>query len=295
MTSFSGIEPFVRTADLRSFRAAAQSLGISPAAVSKSVAALEQRLDVRLLNRTSRRVSLTPEGAEFLAHCRSALDHLDAGQRALARSREQVSGTLRASISRVLEQPVTRALPTLRAAHPDLHLDLRFSDRYAGLLADEVDVAVRIGHLADSTLIARRLRATWWRLVASPEYARAHGLPAHPAELRDHTCLRFRSPEGVLTPWVFVLDPKEDPTLLDVPAQICMDSGVALVNAAIAGAGITHAFDFLVDDLVASGALIDVLLPFMAPGPPIHAVMTEGRQRTPNLRVFVDFLAQALA
>jgi DNA-binding transcriptional LysR family regulator len=199
--SFSGIEPFVAVAETRSFRAAAARLGVSTAAVSKAVRKLEDELGVPLLQRTTRHVSVTPEGEALLVHAREALDRLLAGLDRVARARGLAEGPLRVSVSPVLGRLVVGALPRLLQRHPGLVPDLSVTDRVVSLAEDEVDVAVRIGRLDDSSLIAHRLRPPRWVTVASPAYLARRGEPRAPFDLADHACLKYATLRGGVVEW----------------------------------------------------------------------------------------------
>jgi LysR family transcriptional regulator for bpeEF and oprC len=291
MSGFAGVEAFVFTAELRSFRAAARRLEVTPAAVSKAVAGLEARLGARLLDRTSRRVRLTPEGALYLARARAALDALQAGADEVATARDAPSGRLTVSLPFVLGRPLVSALPRLTERHPRLSLDLRFTDRPVKLLEEGVDVAVRVGALDDSELVARRLRDLRWVTAASPDYLAARGTPRTPAELAGgHTCLKFRAPSGVDVEWQFAASRGGEGRAVRLPTRHRMDQGDLLVEAAAAGLGVVQAFDFMLAPWLERGALVEVLAHQAAAGPALHALCRPGQQRTARVRAFFDFL-----
>lgn len=292
MSSFSHIEPFVHVAEKRSFRAAAQHLGVTPAAVSKAVAALEAELGVRLLHRTSRHVAPTPEGEVYLRHCREALDRLVAGRDLVTHAAQVASGRLKVSLSFVLGRLVVAALPRLLSRYPGLVVHLSFSDVPINLVEQEVDVALRIGDLDDSALVARRLRRPRWVLVASPNYLARVGAPEDPADLARHAALHFNRPTGQPAPWRFAaIDGTEaHPFLAERP--LLLDHGDLLVDAAIAGLGLAQVFDFMVAEPVRRGELVEVLADRSLPGPPISALCLAGRQRVPKIRAFIDFAVE---
>lgn len=285
----AGIEHFVAVAETLSFRGGAARLGLSPAAVSKAVARLEQGLGVRLLARNTRSVALTPEGRVFLGHCRQALDALQAGRDAVSAARELAEGTLRVSASPVLARPLIDALSRLRSRHPRIEVELCLTDRLARLVEDEVDVAVRLGALDDSALVARRLRSPRWATVASPPYLARQGRPRSPDALPGHACLGFLHPTGGVVPWLF-----EGAEPVAPPCALRLDSGEHLVTAAVAGLGIAQVFDFMVAEHVAAGRLVEVLAERAAPGPPLHAIWRAGRQRVPRVRALLDVLVEVL-
>jgi DNA-binding transcriptional LysR family regulator len=286
------VEPFVVTAEQLSFRGAARRLAVSPAAVSKAVARLEEALGVRLLNRTTRSVALTPEGEVFLEHARMALDALQAGRDRVSRSLQTPRGLVRLSLPSILGRPVIEALPSLVQRHPHLELDLRFSDRFVRLIEDEFDLAVRIGPLRDSGLVARRLGTPRRVLVGSPAYLARAGTPRRPAELSTHTGVVFVDPSGIDTPWT-LLDGGEVVTVQPSRA-VRMDLGERIVDAVAAGLGLCQALDGMVADRVAAGELVEVLSDCAPAGPPVHALCVPGRQQVPAVRVVLDLLIETL-
>ena len=285
----SGIEHFVAVAETLSFRKGAARLGLSPAAVSKAVARLEQDLGVRLLSRNTRSVTLTPEGRIFLSHSRQALDALQAGRDAVCAARALAEGTSRVSASPVLARPLVDALARLRSRHPRIEVELCLTDRLARLVEDEVDVAVRLGPLEDSALIARRLRSPRWATVASPAYLARQGTPRSPDALGTHACLGFLHPAGGVAPWQFAGSQHQAPH-----CSMRLDSGEHLVTAAVAGMGVAQVFDFMVAGHIAEGRLVEVLDEHATSGPPLHALWRPGRQKVPRVRALLDVLVEVL-
>ncbi len=288
MSLFARVEPFVHTAEKRSFRAAASQLGVTPTAVSKAVAALEAELGVRLLNRTSRHVALTPEGEVYLRHCRDALDRLQAGRDLVTHAAQVAEGRLKVSMSFVLGRPVVSALHRLLGRYPGIEVHLAFSDVAVNLVEEEVDVALRIGERDDSTLVGRRLRTPTWVAVASPNYLARKGEPRDVADLATHTCLHFARPSGHVAEWHFAGD--APPWL--APRPVLFDHGDLLVDAVAAGLGVAQVFDFMVREQVRRGEIVEVLSHLARPGPPIHALCLPGRQRVPKIRAFIDFAVE---
>lgn len=287
----SGLPHFVHTAEHRSFREAARQLGISPAAVSKAVARLESELGVVLLHRTSRRVELTPEGARFLVHARAALDAVQAGLDEVAVSRDIAEGEVRISLSVVLGRPLVASLPRLLQRHPRLRPVLRFTDRAASLAADEVDIALRLGALPDSALVARRLRTPRQLTCASPALVARLGRPTRPADLDTAPGLGFVTPSGHDLPWRFRgRDGRVEER--PVPPGVRLDDGEMLVEAAVAGLGVVQAPDVIVETAVAEGRLLRLLEDWTADGLPLHALCSPGRQRTPRVRAVLDHLVE---
>lgn len=286
---FAGILPFVEAARARSLRRAADKLGVSPAAVSKAIRRLEDDLGVQLLNRTTRRVNLSPEGALFLARCEEAIAQLRAGRQQLEMSRHDPAGELTVSASFILGPLLVARLPRFLGRYPKLELHLRLSDQYSELIDEGVDVALRVGELEDSALVSRRLLESRWVTVAAPAYLARAGTPAQPEALLAHNCLRFRSPRGQLVDWRFA-----GGRGLAVAGNLTLDQGELLLQAAAQGAGVFQALDFMVGEYLRDGRLVEVLAEYACPGPPVQAVYLQGQRASPRVRALVDFLAEVL-
>lgn len=292
MPSWSGVSAFVHVAEQRSFREAARILGVTPTAVSKAVARLEERLGVVLLHRTSRAVTLTAEGARYLEGCRQALDRLRIAEDELNRQVDDVRGLVTVSLPRVLGPQVLRVLRSLRDRHPELTVRLVVTDRDARLAEEEVDVALRIGDLPDSSLIGRRLFTPCWVTLVAPSYVQRHGLPAHPGELERHACMRFARPAGGVADLRF-----SGPEGLEVvrgDSALVVDDGDLLLEACLAGLGVAQVFDFMAVELLRRGLLVEILRAWRAPAPPVRALTLPGRQQVPRVRAFLDATALAL-
>jgi LysR family transcriptional regulator, regulator for bpeEF and oprC len=291
---FTGVIPFVHVAEASSFRRAAEQLGVSTAAVSKAVAALEDRVGVKLLSRTSRAVALTPEGRAFLERCREAVASVQAGRDQLAGARGQPRGEVRVSSSFILAGVVVEGLPLLAARFPELRVRLSLSDRLAGMPADDVDVALRVGARTSSTLKSRVLLRPRWVTVVAPAVVGRLGAPSTPADLAKHNCLRFMGTGGKPAPWWFA-GADGEPQLKDVEGNFVVDQGEKLLDAAIGGAGVAQVLDFMAAPALRDGTLVEVLSRYGCAGPLIHAVTTPERGRAPAVRAFVDFVAARFA
>jgi DNA-binding transcriptional LysR family regulator len=289
---FRGVLPFVEVAEHRSFRAAAQRLAVTPAAVSKAVAVLETELGVRLLERTSRKVALTPEGQLFFERCRHAVTHIQAGRELVARAQREPKGELAVTLSSILGPMLVRALPRFTSRYPSITVRLRLENRVSALIEEELDAALRIGPVATASLVARPVRATRWVTIASPAYLARRGEPRAPSDLADHDCLKFVLPRGSLAEWSFMEEDRK--TSAHTSAVLVVDQGELLVEGALAGLGIAQVLDFMVEEHLASGVLIEVLADRAAPGPPIHVLFAQGRRRSPKVRAFVDFVLETL-
>lgn len=293
---FAGLLPFVAVADTLSFRAAAARLGHTPSGVSKAVARLEQDLGVRLLHRTSRSVSLTPDGQAYLRACRDVLEGMRAARARVSLGARSVRGRVVVSVPLILGQElVLPSLGPLARSHPQLTVDVRITDRYVNLADEGVDVALRIGELDALGHIVRRLGRVRWCTVAAPAYLARHGRPAHPRELAAHLCLGFVAPRGTLKPWYFV-EPHDGSAIQLLPsAPLRADHGAALIHAAAAGAGLFQAHHYAVRERLARGELVEVLGEYGAPGPELGLVRAPSARRSPRVRVVVEHLARLLA
>ncbi len=293
MDRFLEMQTFATVVDAGSFVGAAEALGLSKAAVSRHVNELESRLGVRLLHRTTRRLSLTAEGELFLARCRELLAGLEEAEAELTSSSGLARGLLKINV------PVSfgiRRLAALwgdfRQQHPQVRLDITLADRVVDLVEEGYDLAVRIGSLSSSSLVARRLTATRLVTCAAPAYLATCGVPQHPGELREHAVIGYSYWSGG-DEWR--LDGPQGPVSVRVNPIIRSNNGETCVAAARAGEGIVMQPDFLVAEDIASGALVEVLAGFTAGELGIYAVYPTRRHIAPKVRVLVDFLGQRLA
>lgn len=292
MDSLANIEAFVRVAELGSITRAARSLHITASAASRRIAQLEDELGVRLFHRTTRALRLSDEGGAFLERCQRILEELQAAKRSIAHARAVPEGRLCVEAPAVLGRlALAPALPGFLAQHPGIELDLRLRDAVIDPAAEGVDVSLRIGHLRDAEVVARRLGVTRMLVCASPEYLRRSGTPETPADLQQHRCLGFVR-EGRVVPWRFRA---ESGALRFEPAGfVSVNDGDALKALAVAGAGLAWVFDFMIAPELASGALVTVLDGFAVDERPIHALYQSPRHVIPRVRVFLDFASTLL-
>jgi LysR family transcriptional regulator for bpeEF and oprC len=286
---FRGIVPFVAVAETGSFRGAARRLGVSPAAISKAVAKLEAEVGLPLIARGGRRAALTREGEDFFARCRPAVIAVEGAREAIAAARREPAGELVLSVPFVSTALLMPVLTTLRQRHPRLSFRLLVTDERSHLAEEAVDVAVRIGTLADSSLIARRLTGTRLRTVASLTYLARRGTPRSLDELDDHDCLVLIGPSGRPWPWRFASGPR--PTT----ATLVTEHGPSLVEAALAGLGVAQAFGFMVEPLLREHRLVELFCDDVADGPDVYAICSPGRRATPRVRAAFDAFADAFA
>jgi DNA-binding transcriptional LysR family regulator len=284
---FSGLEAFVAVVEAGSITGGARRLGRSKAVVSRRVRQLEERLSTQLLHRTTRSLSLTDAGAALYERASAAIDDLDEAEAAVSSLQGSARGRLRVTLPTAYGRKVSApVLVALASEHQALELDLTFTDRYEDLVGEGFDLAVRIGHLADSSLIARRLGETRQIVCAAPSYFESRGRPSRPGDLADHECLVYaRQLPGPA--WRFA-----DGETVTVRGRIRADFGDALFDAAVAGFGIAQLPDFYLGDAVESGLLEAVLTDFEAEPLGVWAVYPQRRHLSLKVRIAVDRLAE---
>lgn len=289
----TGLLAFVRAAELRSFVAAGERLGVSASAIGKSVARLEQKLGVRLFNRTTRRISLTEEGSLFFERCQRIIGELENAEAEMSRATGAPRGRLRVSLPAIGYRMLLPLLPEFSRRYPDIELDIDFNDRLIDVVAEGVDVAIRSGDPGTSQLRSRRLGPFRLIVVAAPAYLERRGVPRHIEELQRHDCLRYRFPTtGQLQDWMLSADPRATP--LRLPAALTCNSIEALIHAATGGLGLACLPDFAVRQALASGALRTVLDDQARFVGQFSALWPSSRHQLPKLKVFVDFIAERL-
>ena len=281
---------FVRVAERGSFAAAATDLGLTPSALSKLVTRIEDRLGVRLLTRTTRKLALTAEGELFVARSRDILASIEAAEAEVTAASERPRGHLRVSVGTTVAKQILRpALPDFFARYPDITVELHVSDRQADLVAEQIDVAIRSGTLGDSTLVARKVGEARRVICASPRYLERHGSPQVPADLLRHNCLTLPGPAW--TQWPF--HTHEGINRLAVSGTFTSDNADLLLDMAVAALGIARLADFIIARAEQEGALVRLLEDSHVPESfPIHALTVPGRHRAPRIRAFIDFVAE---
>jgi DNA-binding transcriptional LysR family regulator len=280
---------FVRAVELGSFSAAADALGVSPQLVGKNVLALENHLGVKLLNRTTRRHHLTEIGKLYFERSQNILAEVEAADALAEQTRIVPRGKLRISA------PVTFGIhilapkiPDFLRMFPDVSVDLSLSNRLIDVIEEGYDAVFRVGELEDSGLIARRLNPYRLLICASPDYLRRYGEPKTPSDLANHECLIF-SHTGLRTHWSF--DGPGGNTTVPISGRLMMDSGEALLAAAMAGHGIILQPVELLRASISSGDLLPLLPGYEVPTRPLHILHAPDRRITPKLRSFLDFAA----
>jgi DNA-binding transcriptional LysR family regulator len=286
---FRGVVPFVAVAEEKSFRRAAERLGISAAAVSKSIQVLEERVGLPLFVRSARSVALTGEGAAFFARCQEAVAAVAGAREAIDPVRSLPTGELIVSAPFVVSPLLAPALALLRSRYARLDFRVLVTDRLSRLAEESVDIAVRVGPIREVSLVARRLRRTRLVTAAAPGYLARRGVPRSLADLDRHDCLVLTSPQGRARPWLFASGPHE------VRPAVLIDHGPSLVDLALAGMGLTQMFDFMAEDLVQAGRLALIFADEVAQGPEIHAVCAPGRRAAARIRAGFEAFADAFA
>lgn len=292
MDRLQSMAVFVRVAELGSFSAAARQLGLSKSAASKHVAALEERLGVKLVHRTTRRLALTEVGAAYRDWCARIVQEVEEAE--LTASRHSVEPRGRLKVNAPMSFGFLHLgplLPEFLARHPGITVELILNDRFVDLLEEGFDVALRIGRLADSSLIARRLAAARSVCAASETYLAGAGVPTRPEDLARHNCLCYswrQAPDD----WTFLRAGEE--TTVRVAGNLWANNGDALRAAACAGLGVVYLPDFILMDDIDGGRLQALLPEWATPEIPIHAVFPPQRHPSAKLRAFVDFLVERL-
>ena len=288
----TGMQIFVRVAALGSLSAAARSLGISQTMATKHVGAIEERLGVKLLHRTTRRLSLTEAGRRYLESAERILAEVEEAEAKASAERVEVRGMLRVNAPLSFGfREVAPLMAEFSRLHPAVTIDLGLNDRFVDLIEEGWDVAVRIGRMRDSSMIARRIAPCRLVVCASPAYLAERGTPKTVADLSQHNCLGYTLSEG-LGPdeWAFGGDGK---VKVSIKGNLRVNNGDALVAAAIAGQGLIYEPTFVASDALRAGQLIALTLdhpPLELPG--VFAAYPANRHPPAKVRAFVDFLAQ---
>lgn len=289
MFNWEGVSEFVGVAEAESFTGAANQLGVSTAQVSRRIRALETRLTVKLFYRTTRKVTITEAGQIYYNHCRQVLDGLLEAERAITDLHQTPKGRLN------LTAPVTygenRIAPLVNefvALYPELHIHLTLTNQILDIVSENYDLAIRLGQLEDSSMMAKKLASRAYYVCASPAYLGTHGVPYALSELNQHNCL-----QGTFDYWRF--QENQQPRHVHVSGNIRCNSGWSLVDAALKGIGIIQLPDYYVHGALESGELVKVLDNFRAPDDGIWAVYPNNRHVSPKVRLLLDHLAQGLA
>jgi DNA-binding transcriptional LysR family regulator len=282
---------FVRTVETGGFSAAARQLGLTPSALSKLVTRLEDRLGARLLQRTTRRLQLTAEGEAFYARALPILKAMDEAEAEVTEAGTSPRGLLRLHCGSTFGMhQLAPAIPRFQARHPSVSLDLTISDERLDMMQEAVDLAIRIGPLDESTLVARRICNLERVICAAPSYLERHGTPRTPDDLQRHNCLWITSLPA-LRRWPF--DTDEGIRVVHVDGNVVTNNAETVLQLAVAGVGVTRLSDVVVADAIRAGALVPILADWHHVEPvPLFATYPSGRNLSPKVRAMVDFLVE---
>jgi len=293
MDRITSMRVFVRAASAGSLSAAARHLSISPAMAAKHVNALEARLGVKLFHRTTRRLSLTEAGSNYLEACQRILPEIDEAEAVAASQRVKATGLLRMNVPLSFgERFVAPLIPAFSHRHPEVKVELGLSDAQVDLLAGSWDLAIRIGRLSDSNLQARRLGDSAMLVCAAPSYLDQRGVPRRVAELAQHNCLSYTlSPMQDARTWAFGPDGE---VRVPISGDLLANNGNALLAAAVGGQGIIYQPHFIVGEALDAGRLVALELdqPVIELGG-IHVLYPPDRRPPAKVRVMIDYLAEA--
>lgn len=280
---WEGISEFVYVAESESFTKASKKLGISIAQVSRQVNALEQRLNIKLFYRTTRKVSLTEEGQVFYQHCRGVLDGLDAAQRAVTNLQSKPQGKIKLTAPVTYgEQQILPLVNNFMMQYKDIEVTAYLSNQQVDLVDEGFDLAIRLGTLSDSSMMAKKLAERTSYVCASPAYLEKYGIPHSLSELEKHSCLL-----GTRDYWHFSDAGKEKS--IRVQGRLRCNSGFGLVNAALKGLGIVQLPDYYINEHLNNGSLVTLLDNYKIPDEGIWAMYPQNRHLSPKIRLLVDY------
>ncbi|WP_296177063.1 LysR family transcriptional regulator [Psychrobacter sp. UBA2769] len=289
---WDGISEFVYVAEHESFTRAAKELGISTAQVSRQISALEKRLNIKLLYRTTRKVSLTEEGRVFYQHCRGVLDGLDAAEQAVSNLQAKPQGRIKLTAPVTYgEQQLLPLINNFMVQYSDIEVTAFLSNQKIDLIDGGYDLAIRIGKLSDSTMMAKKLSRRTNFVCAAPAYLEKYGTPHSLSDLSQHNCLL-----GTRDYWHFIENGKnaDKEKNLRVSGTVQYNSGHSLVDAALKGLGIVQLPDYYVQQYLALGELVSLLDNYREPEESIWAIYPHNRHLSPKIRLLVDYLAERL-
>ncbi|ENN83848.1 LysR family transcriptional regulator (plasmid) [Rhizobium freirei PRF 81] len=292
MEKVRALATFIQVVDSGSFVTAGRQLGVSSSAVGKAISRLEDRLGARLFLRSTRSLTLTPEGEVFLGRCRRILAEFELAEEEIRQSTEEPIGRLKVSLP-MFGDPFSTTLAEFQLAHPKVEVDVHFADRKVELIEEGFDVALRSGDIGNSYLMSRRLGSFRMVVVAAPSYLSEFGEPALPEDLEQHTCIGFRSPAtGRIQPWLLEVQGSLRPHH-PVVRTVC-NSIEGRIAFAASGVGLAYLPDFSVRRLVDNNVLKLVMNDFATFRNQIHLLWSAGRNPPPRTRAFIDFISSNL-
>ena len=288
------MDAFVRSVELGGFSAAARDLDLTPSALSKLVTRLEDRLGVRLMNRTTRKLALTAEGEAYFAHARRILGDIEEAESEVTRFSASPKGLLRVNVGFAFGlHQLAPALPRFLERYPDIEIDITVTDRVVDLVEEGADVAIRTGVLRDSSLVAKKICDLHRVICASPLYLKRHGVPKSPADLLNHNCISI-SGMPQLRRWPF--DVKGVVETIEVRGNVSANNAETLLQMAANGVGIIRLSDVIVSDGIRAGWLTPLLSDVHHVEPvPLSAVYPQGKHKSPRVAAFVGFLADTFS
>ncbi|WP_028116303.1 LysR substrate-binding domain-containing protein [Ferrimonas senticii] len=288
MFNWQGISEFIAVVETKSFTLAAKRLELSTAQVSRQINQLEQRLELKLFYRTTRQVTVTEPGQLYYRQCKPLLEGLEQAQLQLTNLQQNPSGRFKVTAPVTFgELMLTPAVARFAKRYPKVQIELDLTNRQLDLVEEGVDLAIRLGHLGDSSMIAKRLASRRLYVCAAPSYIAAYGQPHSLSELSKHNCLI-----GSVEQWRFIERGQE--RSIRVKGSLRCNSGIALLEAALAGVGLVQLPDYYVDEHLASGALQEVLAQQRQADDGIYAVYPHNRQLSPKVRLFIEELQRTL-
>jgi LysR family transcriptional regulator for bpeEF and oprC len=294
MDQLLGMRVFARVAEMGSFARAADAMDLSRAMVSSHVAQLEKHLGTRLLHRTTRRVTLSPEGAVYLDRCKRILTEIQAADDELQLARARPQGKLRVDVpvpfGKYLLQP---AIPQFTQRYPDISLEVRFNDRFVDLVGERVDVAVRVGKVRAPDIIAKRISSSRLLTCASPKYLAGAGMPRTPDDLRKHRLIGHLRGEAT-RPAEWEFRHGSGTRSLRLPMALSFNTADALTVSALEDQGMVQQLDLLVGGYLAEGRLVEVLHEYSCEGPPLSVIYPRATQHLAKVRVFAEFAAELM-
>lgn len=290
------IQLFCKAAELGSFTAAAKVLGVTPAAVSRSVQRIEERLGVRLFARSTRQIRLTEDGRLYYEKCQQALAQIEEAENALTGHQANPSGLVRISVPTTYGHcRVLPLLPKFRARYPQITVEINISNRNIDFVEEGYDLAIRLGTPQDSRLVARKLEDATLGVFASPDYMKRRGVPKDLDELRQHECIQFVLPStGRSMPWIFRKNGMDADFSFEGNVR-CSEDVLGCVTYAKAGGGIFQTYHFVAQEEVKRGELVEILQPFGGRSRPFSLLYPQNRHLSAKVRAFIDFMVEELA
>jgi LysR family transcriptional regulator for bpeEF and oprC len=294
MLDFLALRVFVKATESGSLTGASKQLGVTVSGAARALNRLEDHLGVRLLNRSTRRLSLTQEGASFYEHAVVILTEINQAESNVARKDGSLRGRLVVDVPLMFARRYLLAgFSKFLADHPNLEVSLSFDADHYGIMQDGLDAVIRGGELTESNLVRRKLITPRYLACASPEYFRRYGKPETPEDLRKHTCLtRLRGPHHKHGAWQFQRDGKYFD--MDIQGHFIATRGMVLVDMAILGNGIVYMYDYFLDEAIENGQLDTCLNDYVVPAPSVSLYYLASRNLSPKIRAFIDFAVDSI-